>query len=56
MVKTTKYLSVKEAAEWLRLSQYTIKRWIKSGKIEAKKIGIRGDWRIKVEEINKILK
>jgi excisionase family DNA binding protein len=52
----TRYLTLREAADWLRLTPYTVKQWIKSGKIKGKKIGKRGDWRIKVEEVTKILK
>ena len=53
---TTKYLTLKEVSKWLRVSTYTLRRWIKSGKLKAVKVGKRGDWRVEVEEINKILK
>lgn len=41
-----------EAAEILRVNRRTIFRYIKSGKLKAVKIG---QWRIKKEDLNKLL-
>lgn len=47
-----KLLTVKETADILSLSEYTIREWLKSGKISGIKIG-RG-WRIKEEDIESL--
>lgn len=44
-------LTVREVAKLLRVSPLTIKRWGKSGKLEAIRINSRGDRRYKKEKI-----
>ena len=55
-MKVTKLYTVTEVAEYMRVHRVTVLRWIKDGRIGAKKVGKRGDYRIPVEEIDKILK
>lgn len=47
-------LTIKEAASLLRVSDDTIRRMIDEGKLPAFKV--RGNWRIKREEIEKIMR
>lgn len=44
-------LTVREAAELLRVSPLTLKRWGKRGKLPAIRINSRGDRRYKKEQI-----
>lgn len=52
MAKEPKLLTTKEVAEMLRVSKRTIFRYIKDGKLKAKKIG---QWRIKKEDLDKFI-
>lgn len=47
-----KLYKVEEVAEILKVSKKTIYRMIKSGKLKAVKVG---QWRIKKEDLNKLL-
>ena len=47
-----KLLTLKETAKILRVSERTIMRYLKSGKLKASKVG---QWRIKQSELNKFL-
>ncbi len=38
-------LNVQEAAEFLKVSISTIRRWAQSKELVGLKVGIRGDWR-----------
>ena len=49
----TKMYNIDQVAEMLRLCRITVFRYIKSGKIKAIKIG--REWRIKQEEIDRIM-
>jgi len=51
-----KYLTVREFAEYLRVTPSTVKRWIKNKKVSAIRVGKRGDWRIEEKELKRILK
>lgn len=48
-----KLLTVQEAAEYLRVTDQTVIRYIKSEQLEAKKVG-RG-WRIPEDQLTKFL-
>lgn len=48
-------LTIREVSELLRVSQLTIKRWGKSGKLPAIRINTRGDRRYKKEVILRLL-
>jgi len=48
-----KILTIKEVAEFLKVSEKSIYRYIKNGKLKAVKIG---HWRIKKEDLNKFIK
>jgi excisionase family DNA binding protein len=45
----TKYLTIKEASEVLKVHENTIYNWIKAGKLKAVKIGEL--WRIPIESL-----
>ncbi len=47
-----KLLTLKETAKILRVSERTIMRYLKSGKLKASKLG---QWRIKQSDLNKFL-
>ena len=48
-----KLLTLKETARILRVSERTIMRYLKSGKLKASKVG---QWRIKESDLEKFLK
>ncbi|MDD2890865.1 MAG: helix-turn-helix domain-containing protein [bacterium] len=48
-----KLYTIPEIAKLLKVSRKTIYRYIKSGKLKATKIG---QWRIKQEDLNKLIK
>lgn len=48
-----KLFTLKETAKILRVSQRTIMRYLKSGKLKASKIG---QWRIREKDLEKFLK
>ena len=47
---STNYYNVEEAAKILRVKRITIRRWCKSGLLNAKKIGKQ--WLIEEDELN----
>ena len=48
-----KLYTIQEIADILKVSKKTIYRYIESGKLKATKIG---QWRIKEEDLNKLIK
>jgi excisionase family DNA binding protein len=48
-------MTIREVSELLRVSQLTIKRWGKNGKLPAIRINTRGDRRYKKEVILRLL-
>jgi len=48
-----KLLTLKETAKLLRVSERTIMRYLKSGKLKASKVG---QWRIKESDLDRFLK
>jgi len=48
-------LTVREVADLLRVSPLTIKRWGKSGRLEAIRINSRGDRRYKKELVQALI-
>ena len=52
MYKNDEILTVKEAAEYLKVSKGTIWRWARSGQLPAFKIG--RNWRIGKKDINAV--
>jgi excisionase family DNA binding protein len=50
-------LTVREIARMLQVSEMTIRRWIKSGRIrQASRITIRSGWRIRQSEVDRLLR
>jgi len=49
-------LDVGEAADFLKVSMSTIRRWAQNNQLIALKVGIRGDWRFTEEELLKMVK
>jgi|GEM_PF-2193607 len=48
-------LNVRKAAAFLGVNVSTMRRWAKQGKLPAVKVGTRGDWRFRKEELQKLL-
>ncbi|SDN14073.1 helix-turn-helix domain-containing protein [Acetanaerobacterium elongatum] len=46
-------LTVKEVADRLKLTPYTVREWIREGKLKASKVG--GVWRIKEDNLSALL-
>ena len=46
-------LTVEEAASILKVSKYTIKRWLKSGKLQGSKLG-GNRWKVLSESCNSL--
>jgi len=55
-VNSLNLLDVGEAADFLKVSMSTIRRWAQSKQLIALKVGIRGDWRFTEEELLKMVK
>jgi excisionase family DNA binding protein len=51
-----KVVSLKEAAEILDVSVDTVRRAIKSGKLHAFQINEAGNWKIKIEELERFMR
>jgi len=49
-------LDVEQAADFLKVSMSTIRRWAQSKQLIALKVGIRGDWRFTEVELLKMIK
>lgn len=49
-----KVLTTKQVADIFQVRDYTIREWIKLGKIKAVKIGRR--WMVSAEEVDRIIK
>lgn len=50
-----KLLSIQEVAETMKVSKRTVRRLIKRGAIAAYKVGERGQFRVKEEELERYL-
>lgn len=46
-----KLLTPVQTAEILNLSVRTVKEWLREGKLKGVKIGKRGDWRVREEDL-----
>lgn len=53
IIQQEKLLTVRETANYLQLSEQTVRRWINTGKLNAVKIG--KEFRIRLSELNEIL-
>lgn len=51
-----KLLTIHQVAEALKVHTETLRRWDKSGKLKAVRLGPRGDRRYRKEEVEKYLK
>ena len=56
MARRIKLLRIREAAEMLGVNPETLRRWDRSGKLNAIKISKRGDRRYRKEDIEKFIK
>ncbi|PIS14797.1 hypothetical protein COT64_00750 [Candidatus Shapirobacteria bacterium CG09_land_8_20_14_0_10_39_12] len=54
-MKKTKLLKLREAAVLLGVNPETLRRWDRSGRLSAVRIGSRGDRRYNVLDINRII-
>lgn len=52
--KNRKLLSVIEAAEYLKVSKFTIKRWLRAGKLQGSKLG-GNTWKVFLESCNNLI-
>ena len=50
-----KFISLREASEWLGFSRRTIRRWIHTGEIKAYRVGPCNEIRLKVKDIEELL-
>ena len=55
MPKKIKLLRIKEAAEMLGVNPETLRRWDRSGRLKAVRVGNRADRRYKQEDISKFI-
>lgn len=49
-------VTVREAADMLRISPFALKKWIKKGRLSATRINARGDMRLKKKDVEELLK
>lgn len=52
----TKLLTIKKAAELLDVTPLTLRRWDKSGRLQAIRVGSRGDRRYEEEKLLRLIK
>jgi excisionase family DNA binding protein len=45
------YLTVSEAAAYLRVSPDAVRRWAREGHLKASKVGLAGQYRIRPEDL-----
>lgn len=46
------YLTVKEVAERLRVSERSVRRWLESGDLRGFRFGDRAGWRVREEDLD----
>lgn len=54
MEENTKFYSLQEVADLLKVSKQSIYNWLKEGRIKAKKYG--KEYRVTQEELNRLIK
>ena len=50
-----RYLTVPEVAEQLSVSEETVRRWLRDGRLEGVLLSRKGGWRVRQESIDKML-
>jgi len=50
------YLTVEEVGERLKVSTYTVKRWLREGELAGVRLGRNGPWRTTEDDIRAFLK
>ena len=55
MVKSAGWLTTEAAAEYLQVSLDTMRRWAREGSIQAAKLGNRGGFRFRREDLDRFL-
>jgi excisionase family DNA binding protein len=52
----SKYLKSRDAAKYLAIHINTLHRWTKEGRLKAYRLGVRGDYRYSIEDLEKFMK
>ncbi len=50
-----KFLTVPDVAEMLDVSEETVRRWLRDGRLDGVMIGRRAGWRIRPESVEEML-
>ena len=50
-----RYLTVPEVAEQLSVTEETIRRWLRDGRLEGVLLSRKGGWRVRPESVEKML-
>jgi excisionase family DNA binding protein len=50
------YLTVEEVGERLKVSSYTVKRWLREGELAGVRLGRNGPWRTTEDDVRAFLK
>ena len=50
-----KLLTVPEVAEYLEVTEETVRRWLRSGRLEGVLLSRKAGWRVRPEAIDKML-
>lgn len=51
MTREYEWLSVRDYAERYHVHERTVRRWIHTGKVDAKRHGEHGDWRVRDDKL-----
>lgn len=56
MSSERRWLTIEEAAEYLRVSRRTIYRWVHDGLLPGYRAGPRGPWRFRQEDLDGLMR
>jgi excisionase family DNA binding protein len=56
LISQQDYLTVSEAAAYLRVSADSVRRWAREGHLKAMKVGLSGQYRITPEDLQTMVK
>ena len=54
--EAAEYLTTREAAERLKVTENTVRRWLRAGLIQGVRLSDRAGWRIGSQEVTRILR